>query len=140
MTDKEILLENIKELKKSIFDLIVHVLIVYVRSLAISMALWLLLCFLVATGPNKVGFITLIVTSLITSTVLSIPLIKILKHGIYTLKVVKKLIILLDIYQSFDNIPDNTRINIDIKLNKIDRKTIILDNEISQFIGEDDDE
>lgn len=138
MTDKEMLLADIKDFKKSIFDLIIHVLIIYVRSLALSMIIWMLLSFLITDGPNKVGFVTLIVTSLITSTILSIPLIKIIKHAFRTLKIVKKFIVLLDIYQSFDNIPSIARIDVDMELNKIDHKTLSLNNELNKFIEEDD--
>lgn len=140
MTDKEILLASIKDFKKSIFDLAINIITIYVRSLALSMIIWMILSFLITHSLNKVGFVTLIITSVMTSTLLSIPLIKILKHGINTLKITKKFIPLLDIYQSFENIPDNLRVHMNAELSKIDSSTILLKDELNKFIDKDDKE
>lgn len=140
MTDKEMLLESIKDFKKSIFDLAINIITIYVRSLALSMIIWIILSLLITHGLNKIGFVTLIITSIITSTLLSIPLIKILKHGINTLKITKKFIPLLDIYQRFENIPDNLRVHMNTELCKIDSRTDSLKNELNKFIDKDDKE
>ena len=130
MTDKEMVLEDIKYLKKLVFDLIISVVTNYVRSLAISMIIWVLLTFLIADGPNKIGFVALVVTSLISSTILSRTFIKIINHAIHTLRIIKKIIPLLEIYQNFCNIPEPERIIIDKELDIIDVNSNFLINEL----------
>lgn len=130
MTDKEMVLEDVKYLKKLVFDLIISVVTNYVRSLAISMIIWVLLTFLIADGPNKIGFVALVVTSLISSTILSRTFIKIINHAIHTLRIINKIIPLLEIYQNFCNIPELERIIIDKELDMIDINSNFLINEL----------
>ena len=133
MTEREMLLEDIKYLKKLIFDLIISVVTNYVRSLAISMIIWVLLTLLLTDGPNKIGFITLIVTSIISSTILSRTFIKIINHAIHTLKIIKKIIPLLEVYQNFCNIPEYDRIIIDKELDIIDINSNFLIDELEDI-------
>ena len=119
MTEREQVLRYIKAMKRKIFDLVINIATIYVRSLAISIIIWIVLCFIFKIELNKLGMVIIVITNIISSTILCRYLFASLSFGLQMIKMVKKVLNLLDEYQSFESIPDSTKTAIDKELDDI---------------------
>lgn len=140
MTEREQVLHDIKVMKRKIFDLAINIATIYVRSLAISIIIWIVLCFIFKIELNKLGMVIVVITSIISSTILCRYLFASLSFGLQMIKVVKKVLNLLDEYQSFKNIPDSMKTAVDKDIYLINLNANNLKNKLDDILNEEDNE
>ena len=140
MTEREQVLRDIKVMKSKIFDLVVNIATIYVRSLDISIIIWMVACFIFKIELNKLGMVIVVITSIISSTILCRYLFASLSFRLQKIKMVKKILNLLDEYQSFESIPKSMKTAIVKDIYLINLNANNLKNKLDGFLNEEDNE